>query len=222
MTGIAAATPALGQQGNSFDPTFGSRIEKPDGSVALTIGRRLPTEWDAKFGMDATLAPEPPAALAVTTPNIAPDRRSSGTVWGSMTGPSVAPFLFDKTAVDARLDPAGEKGEVAATLSRTVPLGESLSVTLQDKYSVTQSITTPSQLSGGQVWQADRSVRLKIAPTSTTLSAGIITTSTDNLQHNKFGAEQRVFGPLNVITSVTDPGTAASSKSIAAGFKHTW
>ena len=23
-------------------------------------------------------------------------------------------------------------------------------------------------------------------------------------------------------TSITDPGTAASSKSIAAGFKHTW
>lgn len=221
MAGLAAATPALGQS-NSFDPTFGSRTEKSDGSVALTIGRRLPTEWDAKFGMDAKLAPEPSSIPAHTTPHSTPADRSSSTVWGSMTGPAVAPFLFDKTAIDARLDPGNEKGEVAATLSRTVPLGEDVSVTLQDKYSVTQSITTPSQLAGTPTWQSDRSVRLNIAPTSTTLSAGIVTTSTDNLRHNRFSAEQRIFGPLNVTTSVTDPGSATSSKSITAGFKHTW
>lgn len=217
MAGLAAATPALGQ-GNSFDPTFGSRTEKPDGSVALTIGRRLPTEWDAKFGMDAKLAPDTSSVPADPIPS----DRSSSTVWGSMTGPGVAPFLFDKTAVDARLDPGNERGEVAATLSRTLPLGEDVSVTLQDKYSVTQSITTPSQLAGTSTWQSDRSVRLNIVPSRTTLSAGVVTTSADNLRHNRFSAEQRVFGPLNVTTTIIDPGTAASSKSITAGFKHTW
>ena len=134
----------------------------------------------------------------------------------------MAPLLFDKTSVDARFDPSKEKGEVAATLSRTLPLNEDISVTLQDRYSVTQSITTPSQLAGTSVWQSDRSVRLNLAPTSTTLSAGVVTSTGDNQRRNKLSAEQRIVGPLNVTTSVVDPGTGTSSKSIAAGFKHTW
>ena len=73
-----------------------------------------------------------------------------------------------------------------------------------------------------RLWQSDRSVRLNLAPTSTTLSAGVVTSNADNQWHNKLSAEQRLLGPLNVTTSITDPGTAASSKSIAAGFKHTW
>jgi hypothetical protein len=210
---------------NSSDPTFGSRTDKPDGSVALTIGRRLPTDWDTRFGMDAKLSPEQPSAMADAVSVNPSVTRSTGAVWGSMSGPGVAPVIFDKTTVDARFDPTQEKGELAATLSRTVPLSGPVSVTLQDKYSVTQSLhsnaATP-QPSGGSLWQSDRSVRLNLAPTSTTLSAGVVTSNADNQWHNKLSAEQRILGPLNVTTSITDPGSAASSKSIAAGFKHTW
>jgi hypothetical protein len=219
----ALAGPASAQSSN--DPTFGNRIDKPDGSVALTIGRRLPTEWDTNLGVDAKLSPEPPPAMAdamLASPSVT---RSTGAVWGSMAGPGVAPILFDKTVVDARIDPGADKGQVAATLSRTLPLNSDVSVTLQDKYSVTQSLQsngTTLQPSSGAVWQSDRSVRLNVAPTSTTLSAGVVTSNTDNQWHNKLSAEQRILGPLNVTTTITDPGTGASSKSIAAGFKHTW
>ena len=78
------------------------------------------------------------------------------------------------------------------------------------------------QPSGGSLWQSDRSVRLNLAPTSTTLSAGVVTSNADNQWHNKLSAEQRISALFNVTTSITDPGNAASSKSIAAGFKHTW
>jgi len=222
---LAAANSSVAAQSNPSNPTFGSRADKPDGSVALTIGRRLPTDWDTKFGVDAKLAPEPPSAMADTALVNPSVTRSTGAVWGSMTGPGVAPLLFDKTAVDARIDPSQEKGELAATLSRTLPLNGTASVTLQDKYSVTQSLQSngaPPQPPGSAVWQADRSVRLNLAPTRTTLSAGVVTSNADNQWHNKLSAEQRLLGPLNVTTSITDPGTAASSKSIAAGFKHTW
>jgi hypothetical protein len=217
------AGPTWAQSSN--EPTFGARTDKPDGSVALTIGRRLPIEWDTRLGMDAKLAPEPSAALAdsvLVNPSVT---RSSGAVWGSLTGPGVAPLIFDKTSVDARLDPGQEKGQLAATLSRTVPLNRDVSVTLQDKYSVTQSLqgsAAAPQPSSATVWQADRSLRLNLAPTSTTLSAGVVSSTNDHQWHNKLSAEQKILGPLNVTTSITDPGTAASSKSIAAGFKHTW
>ena len=222
---LAAVLASSARAQNSSGSTFGTRTEKPDGSVALTIGRRLPTDWDTKFGMDAKLSPEQPSAMADTVAVNPSVTRSTGAVWGSMSGPGVAPVIFDKTTVDARFDPSQEKGEIAATLSRTVPLSGTVSVTLQDKYSVTQSLqsagATP-QPPGGSLLQSDRSVRLNLAPTSTTLSAGVVTSNADNQWHNKLSAEQRVIGPLNVTTSITDPGSAASSKSIAAGFKHTW
>ena len=210
---------------SSNEPVFGNRTDKPDGSTALSVGRRLPIEWDTKVGVDAKLAPEPAPALAdsmLANPSVT---RSSGAVWGSMSGPGVAPVIFDKTAVEARLDAGQEKGQLAATLSRTVPISRDVSVTLQDKYSLTQSLpgsATSPQPSAGAVWQSDRSLRLNWAPTSTTLSAGVLSSNNDNQWHNKLGAEQKIIGPLNVTTSITDPGTAASSKSIAAGFKHTW
>ena len=223
----AVNSPASAQSNpsNQSNPTFGSRTDKPDGSVALTIGRRLPTEWDTKFGMDAKLSPKPLPAIADTVLVNPSVTRSSGAVWGSMTGPGVAPPIFDKTSLDARIDPSREIGELAATLSRTVPLGSDVSVTLQDKYTVTQTlpgIAAAPQSPGGSVWQADRSLRLNVAPTGTTLSAGVVTSNADSQWHNKLSVEQRLLGHLNVTTSVVDPGTAASSKSIAAGFKHTW
>jgi len=210
---------------SSNEPMFGNRTDKPDGSTALSVGRHLPIEWDTKVGVDAKLAPEPAPALAdsmLANPSVT---RSSGAVWGSMTGPGVAPMIFDKTSVDARIDPDKEKGQLAATLSRTVPISRDISVTLQDKYSLTQSLpgsATSPQPSAGVVWQSDRSLRLNWAPTGTTFSAGVISARNDHQWHNKLSAEQKIIGPLNVTTSITDPGTAASSKSIAAGFQHTW
>jgi hypothetical protein len=40
--------------------------------------------------------------------------------------------------------------------------------------------------------------------------------------HNTFSAEQKLYGPLQVTTTVTDFGQMTSSKSITAGFKLHW
>jgi len=217
---IAASTAAAQDkpQDKGATPTFGSRNEQPDGSTNLTVGRKLETEWETKVGFDAKLAPElasPSLSDSLLQPTV--PGRSSGVVWGTVTGPSVAPMLFDKTSVDARLEPGEDKGQLSATLSRTVPLGDA-SITVQDKYSVTQTL----QGGGVTILESDRSVRLKWSPTNTTLSAGVVTSSVDGQWHNRLSAEQRIAGPLSVTTTVTDPGGTASSKSIAAGFKHTW
>jgi hypothetical protein len=221
LAAVTIAPPAAAQdkpQDKLATPTFGSRTPQPDGSLNLTVGRRLETDWDAKVGFDAKLAPELASpSLSDSLQHPPAPGHSSGTVWGTVTGPSVAPMLFDKTSVDARFEPGEEKGQVAATLSRTVPLGDA-SITVQDKYSVTQTL----QGGGITILESDRSVRLKWSPTNTTLSAGVVASSVDGQWHNKLSAEQRIVGPLSVTTTVTDPGNTTSTKSIAAGFKHTW
>ncbi len=229
VAGLAAGfqwsgTPAFAQSTSSA--AFGSRTENDDGSVALSVGRELQSEWDARIGIDAHIAPDQgPAGVADTIRHGDGPGPSTGTVWGRIEAP--APLFWDRTSVDARLDPMQEQGQISATLSRTVPLGDNVSVTLQDRYSATQSLqNAPPALAaippGASVWETDRSVRFNLKHTGTTLSAGVATTSADTQWHNRISAEQRIGGPFSVTTTVTDPAGSASTKSISARFRHTW
>ncbi|MCX7313847.1 MAG: hypothetical protein NTV56_19545 [Alphaproteobacteria bacterium] len=223
------------------DPSFGIRIEKPDGSAAITIGRRLPTLWETKVGADVRLAaPEGTAASDnLLRGGAAPDQ-SSGAVWGNLSTPALRSVGIDKTAVEARLDAGKDEGKVGATLSRSVPINPDMSVTLQNTYSVKQSLASTASVllpSPGAVtptpsgttaatpdpaWSIDQSVRLNVDPLGTTLSAGAGSSTQDSQWHNKLSVEQTLFGPLKLTTSVEDAGTPAPKKSIFAEFKRTW
>jgi peroxiredoxin Q/BCP len=48
------------------------------------------------------------------------------------------------------------------------------------------------------------------------------TASNDPVTHNTFSAEQKLYGPLQVTTAISDFGQPTSSKSITAGFKLHW
>ena len=226
-------------------PAFGSRKQNADGSVALTIGRHLPTEWETKIGTDLRLA-EP--ASAVPSENLlrgtTPDQ-SSGAIWGNVTVPGLPPLGWDKTLLEARIDAGKDEGKLGATLSRSVPIDEKLSLTLQNSYSVTHSIApvlfqsgAPASVAPPQttsapasaisnadasaIWAAGQTVRLNIAPSGTALSAGAAASSADDQWHNKLSLEQALFGALKVTTSIEDAGTATSKQSIVAGFKRSW
>ena len=114
---------------------------------SLTVGRRLPTPWETKVGADVSLAA--PSGIAASDNlvrgGVAQDR-SSGAVWGNLTMPGLRPLGFDKTSVEARVDAGKDEGKLGATLSRSVPINQDLSVTLQNSYSVKQSL--PSGATG--------------------------------------------------------------------------
>jgi hypothetical protein len=219
------------------DPTFGSRTDKPDGSSALTVGRRLPTPWETKVGADVSLAaPSGIAASDNLARGVAQDR-SSGAVWGNLTMPGLRPLGFDRTSVEARVDAGKDEGKLGATLSRSVPINQELSVTLQNSYSVRQSLATtatavPMPPTAGTpntgaaapapAWGVDETVRLNVDPSGTTFSAGAGASTVDTQWHNKLSMEQTLVGPLKLTTSIEDAGTTTPKKSVTAGFKRTW
>lgn len=73
-----SAKPSVG----NFDPTFGSRTDKPDGSSAVTIGRRLPTEWETRVGTDVSLAAPAGAVTSDQFLRGTAQDRSTGAIWG--------------------------------------------------------------------------------------------------------------------------------------------
>jgi hypothetical protein len=241
MTASAAAAADNKPSAGDADPTFGSRTDKPDGSAALTIGRRLPTEWETKVGTDVSLAAPAGVAASENLLRGATPDRSAGAVWGNLTMPGLRPLGFDKTSVEARLDAGKDEGKLGATLSRSVPINQSLSLTLQNSYSVRQSLgtaaapaaplglpltaNTPADAAAAAAapnWAMDQAVRLSVDPFGTTFSAGAGSSTLDSQWHNKLSVEQTLVGPLKLTTSIEDAGTAAPKKSISAGFKRVW
>lgn len=203
------------------------RTEKFDGSTSFVVKQPLQTEWSNSVGAD--LAPSHgPGAFDRSLPATR-DNSSSGAAWASVGVANIG-------SVDARVDPFNEQGKVGTTLKQSIPFGGRFSVTVQDTYSVTQTLgqpatgpndvplmtlpaTTPTT---PQVFGNERAVKFNILPTGTTLGAGVTTTSNDPVTHNTISAEQKLYGPLQVTTAVTDFGQASSNKSISAGFKLHW
>jgi hypothetical protein len=209
-----------------------TRSDSPDGSSTVHLNKPLPTAWDAKVGAEIGLAATPQETYqpGKPLPGTA-DNPGSGAAWASVDVPSVA-------SIGARIDQSSDQSKFGTTLKRAVPLGGKLSVTLQNSYSVTENYAGPSSAPGNlplmtvpvptttpapsQVWGAEQMLKLDVLPTGTSFAAGIDTASNDPETHNKFSADQKVYGPLHVTTSVTDVGQPTSNKSITAGFKLNW
>src|SRR3990172_7882427 len=240
----ADATAGESKKSSASTPesTFSTRKENPDGSVAMTIGRRFPTVWGTKIRTDVRLAgttsPVPSEYLLKGTAS----DQATGAIWGSMTMPGFTPFGWDKTAIEGRVDGEKEQGKVGAILSRSVPLGRSMSVTVQNGYAVTRALPgmglatatapipimppaptpLPSAPETSAILSTEQSVRLNVNPWGTAFSAGMGTSSVDDQWHNKLSVEQTLIGPLKITTSIEDAGSADNKKSITAGFKKTW
>ena len=206
--------------------TIGSRSEKADGSVAVSAGRLLPTDWDAKVGVDVGLAAPAPVPDALS--GQAQDR---GAGWANVAVPA-APIGFDKATIDARVDPNADQGKLSTALSRAVPLGGGVSLKLQNGYSVTQSLASPGGIAAAptapatapatRVFSGDGAVRLEF-PTATALSAGARMSSTDDRLLPSVSAEQQLFDtPLRVTGSISQRPTGETDRSIMAGFKRSW
>ena len=106
---------------NEPDPTVGSRTERADGSVAMTMSRRLPTEWETKVGTDVSLAELRGATQSdYLLRGAAPDR-STGAIWGTISVPSPAPMVWGQNhRRSPRVDPSQDQARLGATLSRSV------------------------------------------------------------------------------------------------------
>jgi hypothetical protein len=73
-----------------------------------------------------------------------------------------------------------------------------------------------------RVWGQENTARVNILATGTTFGAGVSASSTDPLTHNTLSAEQKLYGPLSVSTSIYDVGKEGESRSVSARAKFNW
>jgi hypothetical protein len=230
------------QAATSTGMSWSSR-DKPNGAAAVSVKQSLSPFWDARIGADMTVAREP---ARLTASELLSERlanggnapQSSGTAWAAITAPGVG-SIWDKTAVEARVDPAQDQSKFGTSLSKSLPLSEQYSLTLQNGYNVIQQGIVPLPGHSGlpcadlrklvcdagrlvRNFETEQSAKLSIADTGTSLIAGQTLSSTDDKWLRKIGAEQKLFDGVSISGSIGETPLGMTNKSLTAGFKRSW
>lgn len=213
----------IGKQGSSWTVNDG------DGSAAVAVKQSLSPLWDARVGADLNVA----RSSATTSAQEALRDRfgdgtaatSSGSAWAAMTAPGVA-SIWDQTALEARVDPYADQTRLGTSISKSVPIaGNQYSLTLQSGYNVIQQGSLPLIGYNGRPtrsYETDQQARFNVPETGTSFTAGQTLATTDDKWLRHVGAEQKLFGGVNIAGSVSETVQGITSKSLTAGFKHSW
>jgi hypothetical protein len=181
------------------------------------------SDWSSRMGVDYRKPAIPGADFqpGALTAGADPDQ-SNGVAWATVTAPGFDfPLGWDSASIETRLDPSQEQSEVGTKLSRSVPVGDNLTVTMQNGLSLTRPL--PNAAAHTQGWAASQALRFSVLPTDTTLSVGAAISSTDDKWLPTLSAEQKLFGgPFSVTGAVSETATGETSKSLGAGFKRQW
>ena len=216
------------QPGPAAEMSWSSK-DTPNGAAAVSVKQPLSPFWDARIGADMTVAREPTAPttsqlLAEKLANGGNAPQSSGTAWAAVTAPGVG-SIWDKTAVEARLDPSQDQSKLGTSLSKSVPLSEQYSLTLQNGYNVIQQGGVPVPGIAGHParnYETEQSAKLNIGDTGTSLIAGQTLSTTDDRWLRKIGAEQKLFGGVSISGSIGETPLGTVNKSVTAGFNRSW
>ncbi|HEY2246544.1 MAG TPA: hypothetical protein VGH70_03785 [Bradyrhizobium sp.] len=194
---------------------------------AVSVKQQVAPFWDTRVGADMTVTREPTTMselLAEKTANGGNLPQSGGSAWAAVTAPG-AGVVWDKTAVEARVDPSSEQSKLGTSLSKQVPISGQSLLTLQNGYAMTQQglVAVPGLAARpARTYETDQSAKVSIGDTGTSVTAGQTLSSTDDKWLRKFGAEQKVLDGVTISGSVSETPQGAASKSISAGFKKSW
>ena len=200
-----------------------SSQDKAYGS-AVSVKQPVSPFLDTRICADMTVVRQPQTfaeLLAEKAANGGSEPQSSGSAWASVTAGGVG-SIWDKTSVEARLNPTQDQGKLGTSLSKSLRLGDQYSLTLENGYNMTQGFAPMPGSASRTTYGTDQSARLGIAETGTSFSAGQSLSTTDDKWLRKIGAEQKIVGGFNISGSIAETPLGVANKSISAGFKQSW
>jgi hypothetical protein len=206
-----------------------SSNDKSNGSSDVSVKQSLSSFLDTRIGADMTVTRQP---QTLTESQLLSERlanggslpQSGGTAWAAITAPG-AGSVWDKTAIEARVDPAQDQTRFGTSLSKSVPLNGPYSLTLQNGYNLIEQGVVPVPGIVGRParnYETEQSASLNIADTGTSFTAGQSLSSTDDRWLRRVGAEQKLFGGVSISGSIGETPLGTTNKSLSAGFKQSW
>jgi len=200
---------------------------QPNGASAVSVKEKVSPFWDARVGADMTVTHEPTTMselLAEKSANGGNLPQSGGSAWAAVTAPGAGP-VWDKTAVEARVNPDTDQSKLGTSISKQVPLNEQTSLTLSNGYNMTQQgmVPVPGMVSRTErTYDTDQSAKVELTETGTSLTAGQTLSTSDDKWLRKVGAKQKLFGGVTISGSIGETAQGTTNKSVTAGFKKSW
>jgi hypothetical protein len=205
-----------------------SSSQKANGASGVSVKQSVSPFLDTRIGADMTVARQGTLTaselLSEKLANGGSLPQSSGSAWAAITAPGLA-SIWDKTAVEARVDPAQEQSKLGTSLSKSVPLSEQYSLTLENGYNLIQQglVPVPGIVSHpARSYETGQSAKLSITDTGTSFMAGQTLSTSDDKWLRRIGAEQKLFDGVTISGAVGETPSGAANKSISAGFKRSW
>jgi hypothetical protein len=227
---LTAPEPKQSAAANSADDTKASwsSSDRPNGTSAVSVKQSITPFWDTRIGADMTVARQGTLTnseqLSEKLANGGSLPQSSGTAWAAISAPGIG-SIWDKTSVEARVDPGQEQSRLGTTLSKSLPLDEQSSLTLQNGYNLIQQgiVPVPGIISHpSRSYEADQSAKLSITDTGTTFIAGQTMSTSDDKWLRRVGAEQKLLDGVTISGSIGETPSGAASTSVSAGFRRSW
>jgi hypothetical protein len=225
-TGPASKSRLAPQTSNGAEMSWSTQ-DNPNGSSAVSVKQALSPFWDTRIGADMTVTRQPTTLSELLSEKLAnggSEPQSAATAWAAITAPGVG-SIWDKTAIEARVDPGQEQSKIGTSLSKSLPLSEQYSLTLQNGYNIIQQgiVPVPGLVAHPlRNYETEQSAKLSIAETGTSFTAGQSLSSTDDRWLRKIGAEQKLFGGVSISGSIGETAFGTANKSLTAGFKQSW
>jgi len=211
--------------GAGGDPSWSSSLNG-NGTSGVSVKQQVSPFLDTNVGADMTVARQGTTTAEQLSERLANGGslpQSGGSAWASVSAPGVA-SVWDKTSVEARLDPGADQSKIGTSMSKQMPLSEQYSVTLQNGINMTQQgvVQVPGIISRpSRSYDTEQSAKLSVNDSGTSIVAGQ-TSSFDDKWLRRIGAEQKLFDGVTVSGSVGETAQGTTTKSITAGFKRTW
>lgn len=226
-TVLAPKKAAAPKKADGSDAAWSSN-NNANGTSAVSVKQSISPFWDTRIGADLTVAPQG----TLTNSELLSERlanggslpQSSGTAWAAITAPGVA-SIWDKTSVEARVDPGTDQTRFGTSISKSVPLANDYSLTLQNGYNLIQQGVVPVPgivAHPSRSYEADQSARLSINDMGTSFIAGQTLATGDDKWLHRFGAEQKLFDGITISGSIGETAQGPANKSLTAGFKRSW
>jgi hypothetical protein len=199
------------------DAATWNRTENKNGSANVALKQSWAPGVATHVGVDSV------ASQSGWSPPGAQQPPSSGAGWASAAIPGIGPI--DQATLDARLDPETDQRKFGARVSKSIPLNEQLSVTVQNGYGVSQPLVTAPAAgvaAPAQVIDSDQLAKLNFLPFGTSVFAGSKISSIDDRRLNSVGAEQNLLGGISLSGAVSDNAAGGHDRSLTARFKRSW
>jgi hypothetical protein len=208
------------------DPNWSNK-NNANGTSGVSVKQNIFPFWDTRIGADLTMTKQASTMselLAEKAENGGSVPQNGGTAWAAVTAPG-AGSIWDKTAVEARVDPNADQSKIGATITKAVPLIDEYKLSLQNGYNVTQQGMVPLPGAAPRTnrsFDTDQSAKLSMGSFGTTLIAGQTLSSGDDKWLRHIGAEQKLSDNFTLSGSIGETAQGITSKSISAGFKKSW